>query len=154
LRVLLLFVGKTKDQRLNYLIGEYESRLKKFCDLALREIRDGERCDSAQRRMEKEGEALLARIRADAYVLALDPAGESMSSEEFALLIRQRRDRSLKDLVFVVGSHAGLSAPLKRRANKLLSLSAMTLNHEMARLLLVEQIYRAFTLIHHVPYHK
>jgi 23S rRNA (pseudouridine1915-N3)-methyltransferase len=104
--------------------------------------------------MAHEGEALLARVRADAYVLALDSAGESMNSEEFASLIRQRRDRSLKDLVFVVGSHVGLSAQVKRRANKLLSLSAMTLNHEMARLFLVEQIYRAFTLIHHIPYHK
>jgi len=154
LKVLLLFVGKTKDPNLDCLIREYQHRLKHFCDLTLKEIRDAEKGDKTQRRTEKEGEALLARVQADAYIVVLDPAGESMTSEAFASLIREKRDRSLKDLVFVIGSHAGLSDPVKKRANKLLSLSAMTLNHEMARLLLIEQIYRAFTLIHHIPYHK
>jgi 23S rRNA (pseudouridine1915-N3)-methyltransferase len=74
--------------------------------------------------------------------------------EKFAALIADKRDHSSKDLTFVVGNYWGLSNQVKKRANKILSLSQMTLNHEMARLVLLEQIYRAFTLIHRIPYHK
>jgi len=153
LKILLLFVGKTKNPDLASLIREYEGRLRHFCDLTLTGIRPAEDQDSA-RITNKEGEMLLARIGPDAFVVALDPVGESLTSGKFAALIEERRDHSLKDLVFVIGSHAGLSEKVKRRANKVLSLSAMTLNHEVARLILVEQLYRAFTLIHHIPYHK
>lgn len=153
MKILLLSVGKTKSPHLISLIREYEGRLHHFCDLTLTEIKPVEERETA-RMMDQEGEALLARIWPDAYVLALDPGGESLTSEKFATLIGGRREHSLKDLVFVIGSHLGLSNQVKKRANKLLSLSAMTLNHELARLVLIEQIYRAFTLIHHVPYHK
>jgi 23S rRNA (pseudouridine1915-N3)-methyltransferase len=153
LKILLLFVGKTKNQNLISLMREYERRLHHFCDLALTEIRPVGESETARMR-DKEGEALLARIRPDAFVLALDPAGESLTSEKFAALIADKRDHSSKDLTFVLGSHWGLSNQVKKRANKILSLSRMTLNHEMARLVLLEQIYRAFTLIHRIPYHK
>jgi 23S rRNA (pseudouridine1915-N3)-methyltransferase len=153
LKILLLFVGRTKNPDLVSLLREYERRIHHFCDLTLTGIRPAEERETA-RMMDKEGEMLLARIRPDAFVVALDPAGESLTSEKFASLISDRRDHSLKDLVFVIGSHQGLSDKVKKRANKILSLSAMTLNHEVAQLVLVEQIYRAFTLIHHIPYHK
>ena len=152
MKILLLFVGKTKNPDLISLLREYEKRLHHFCDLTLTNIRRGEGHDTAT--MDREGETLLARIRPDAFVVALGPAGESLTSKQFASLIAERRDHSLKELVFVIGSHAGLSEKVKSRANKVLSLSAMTLNHEIAQLVLVEQIYRAFTLIHHIPYHK
>ena len=153
MKIFLLFVGKTKNPDLISLLREYEKRIHHFCDLTLTGIRPAEDHD-AGRMMDREGEMLLARIRPDAFVVALDPAGESLTSRQFASLIGERRDHSLKDLVFVIGSHAGLSEKVKSRANKMLSLSAMTLNHEIAQLVLVEQIYRALTLIHHIPYHK
>jgi 23S rRNA (pseudouridine1915-N3)-methyltransferase len=153
LKIHLLFVGKTKNQSLISLMREYERRLHHFCDLALTEIRPVEESETARMR-DKEGEALLARIRPDAFVLALDPAGESLTSEKFAALIADQRDHSSKDLIFVIGNYWGLSNQVKKRANKILSLSRMTLNHEMTRLVLLEQIYRAFTLIHRIPYHK
>ena len=153
MKILLLFVGKTKNADLASLLREYEGRLQHFCDLTLTGIRPAEDHDSA-RITDREGETLLARVRPGAFVVALDPVGESLTSEKFAALIEERRDHSLKDLVFVIGSHAGLSDKVKKRANKILSLSTMTLNHDLARIVLVEQIYRAFTLIRQIPYHK
>jgi len=153
LKILLFFVGKTKNQNLDVLIKQYVSRLRHFCDLTVSEIRAVDEPETAKR-LDREGESLLARIRPSAYVMVLDPTGDGLTSKEFTSLIEDLRGRSLKDLVFVIGSHDGLSDRVKNRANKMLSLSTMTLNHEMARLVLLEQIYRAFTLIHHFPYHK
>jgi 23S rRNA (pseudouridine1915-N3)-methyltransferase len=152
-KILLLFVGKTKNQNLHVLIKQYVSRVRHFCDLTVSEIRAVDEPETSKR-LAKEGESLLASIRPGAYVMVLDPTGDSLASKEFASLIEDLRGRSLKDLVFVIGSHDGLSDRVKSRANKMLSLSAMTFNHEVARLVLLEQIYRAFTLIHHFPYHK
>jgi len=153
LKIVLLWVGKTKNQNLLSLLRDYEERVAHFCELLPKEVKAAEEVETA-RVMAKEGEKLLAKIQPDDYVVVLDSQGESLTSEELGAFIADKKDHSIKNLVFVVGGHWGLSASVKARANKLLSLSRMTLSHEMTRLILVEQIYRAFAWIHHVPYHK
>ena len=101
----------------------------------------------------KEGMELLRRAGEDAWLVALDERGPVLDSPAFARLIGQARDAG-RDLTFVLGGDEGLDAEVRERAWKVVSLSAMTLPHRLARLVLMEQIYRAFTLLRGEPYHK
>ncbi len=126
---------------------EYLSRINRFIRAEVVEIKE----DKSQREEEvirKEGAALLARIKNKKF-FALDPKGTSFSTEGFAQLIRGRND-----LIFVIGGANGLSEEVKRRAEKTISLSAMVFTHEIARILILEQIYRALTIEKGLKYHK
>lgn len=101
-----------------------------------------------------EGKRLLSRVETSDFLSLLDPGGQSLTTEEFAAFVAKHRDQSARTLVFAIGGCTGLSAEVRRRANFALSLSPMTFTHEMARYLLLEQLYRAFSIIHHLPYHK
>jgi 23S rRNA (pseudouridine1915-N3)-methyltransferase len=154
LKITLLWAGKTRNVHLKNLIEDYWKRLEHFCDLSLREVQPV-KADAAKGRLaELEGERLLARIDAPAYVVLLDSSGKSFTSEAFAAWLLKHRDESTRNLVFVIGGHEGLSQSLKQRANFTLSLSGFTFPHEMARCLLLEQIYRAFSVIQGLPYHR
>ncbi len=153
MKITLIWVGKTRNRQLACLLSEYLKRLRHFCELAVLEVKPAGEYQPELAK-EKEGERVLARLHTDDYVIMLDPAGAELSTESFAGLIGSKRDLSSKNLVFVTGGHYGVSSNLKRRSQQMLSLSKMTLGHEIARLVLLEQIYRAFTLIHHIPYHK
>jgi len=152
-KITLLWVGKTKNQSLLSLLEDYKTRVRHFCALSVIEVKPSEATDSFQV-IAGESERLLRKLQLGDYVVILDATGKSITTDEFTHLIIERRDHSLKNLVFVIGGHCGLSVQLKTRADFLLSLSRMTLNHELARVILLEQIYRAFCLIHHIPYHK
>jgi len=126
---------------------EYLSRINRFIRAEVIEIKE----DKSQREEEvirKEGAAILARIK-DKKFFALDPKGITMSTEGFAQMIRDRND-----LIFVIGGANGLSDEVKKRAEKTISLSAMTFTHEMARILILEQVYRALTIARGMKYHK
>ncbi len=152
-KLTLLWVGKTKNISLHLLIEDYGKRLRHFCELSQVEIRSVHEEDP-RRLVTQEGEKILAKIEQDDFLVLLDPKGKEFTSEEFSNLMSSYRDRSLARLVFVIGGHSGVSPAVRKRANQLVSLSRLTFNHQMARLFLLEQIYRAFTLIHHIPYHK
>jgi 23S rRNA (pseudouridine1915-N3)-methyltransferase len=153
MRIKFLWVGRTKDSNLRQLIGEYISRIRHFLEVSVIEIKPGEGGDP-QQVLDKERDRLLERLTADDYIVLLDSEGMGLTSEEFARMIAGLRDRSVKSLVFVVGGHYGVAEPVRSQAHQRVSLSRMTLTHELARVFLLEQIYRAFTLIHRVPYHK
>jgi 23S rRNA (pseudouridine1915-N3)-methyltransferase len=104
--------------------------------------------------MSLEGEQLLARVSSSDCLVLLDPAGQSLTTEKFAVFLAKQRDTSSRTLVFSIGGHEGFSEEVRLRANRILSLSPMTFTHELARCLLLEQIYRAFSILHHFPYHK
>ncbi len=153
MKLILRWIGKTKNPQLASLIGDYQSRIGGFVDLTLSEIKPVETQDPAQA-VVAEGKRLLSRLGKHDYLVALDPLGQQLKSERFAQIIAERREHSLKTMVFVVGGPGGLSDAVRNRSHRVISLSAMTFSHEIARLVLLEQIYRAFTLVHHVPYHK
>jgi len=134
-------------------LSEFQQRLRHFCELVVIEVKPAPECQPIQS-SRREGERVLARLHPEDFVIVLDPAGTELTTEDFAGLISGRRELSLKNLVFVAGGPYGNSSGLKQRSQRILSLSKMTLSHEMARLVLLEQLYRAFTLIHHIPYHK
>jgi 23S rRNA (pseudouridine1915-N3)-methyltransferase len=155
MRVVLAVVGKPKHAGLAAAVADYESRAARYWPLEIAEVREesarGGVGDAAVR--EREGERLEARLPAGAHVVACDPGGESMTSERFSAWLQQLRERG-RDAAFVIGGAFGLSDALRARAATRLSLAPWTLPHELARLVLAEQLYRAGTLVRGEPYHK
>ena len=153
MKLILRWIGKTRNPHLSALIGDYQARIGSLVDLTLSEVKGVPFQDPA-RAVEAEGRRLLKGLGRDDYLIAMDPQGQQLDSEKFARVIADRRDHSLKRMVFVLGGPDGLSQAVRVRSQRVISLSSMTFSHELARLLLLEQIYRAFTLVHHIPYHK
>jgi 23S rRNA (pseudouridine1915-N3)-methyltransferase len=153
LKIAILWVGKTRNFHLRNLIQDYWQRLSHFCELSLREVPPVKNEDRS-RIVSLESERLLAKVSPADLLVLLDPAGQSLTTEKFAAFLQRHRDSSSKILVFAIGGAEGFSEELRRRANKILSLSPMTFTHEIARGLLLEQIYRAFSILHKLPYHK
>ena len=154
MKITLLWVGKTRNVHLKSLIEDYWKRLGHFCELSLREVQPVQSETAKGRLASLEGERLLARVDASDHVVLLDSTGKSLTTERFAAWLCKHRDHSTRNLVFVIGGHEGISESVKRRADFCISLSQLTFTHEMARCLLLEQIYRAFSVIQGFPYHK
>ena len=153
MRITLLWIGKTKDPQLRQLVIDYSGRIRHFLDLSVLELKPVKGY-TLQRLLDEEEARLLEKFSDRDFLVLLDPQGEELTSIALADWMGEFRNLSNKRLVFVLGSHRGVGAGVKSRADRLLSLSRMTLTHEMARVILLEQIYRALTLIHRVPYHK
>lgn len=154
MRLVVAAVGRVKDAALRDACDRYAARVRRYLRLEVREVRSGSRPDAdaaGARRIE--GAALLAALPVEAAIVALTRAGTPLSSEGFANRLAGWRDRA-RDVAFVIGGTHGLAEHLLGRADERLSLSALTLPHELARLVLLEQLYRACTILRGEPYHK
>jgi 23S rRNA (pseudouridine1915-N3)-methyltransferase len=153
MRVRLIWVGKTKDARLRALSDEYLKRLSRFTRCEITELRE-----SAARQgnegIEDEGRRIISALRSDALTVLLDVDGRQWSSQELAAEVERWQVKGEKEVAFITGGPYGVSAEVESRANLRWSLSRLTLTHEMARVLLLEQLYRAYTIIHGLPYQK
>ncbi len=149
-----VWIGKTKDRPCAALIDEYLKRLARFASYEISELKDASGSADATRVIQMESVKLLAAVERDEFVVLLDETGQQMSSVEVAEFIQARQQQGCKRVAFLLGGFAGVSAAVKKRAQLKLALSRMTLTHELARVLLTEQLYRAYTLIAGVPYHK
>lgn len=146
-KVQLLCVGRLKEKFYTDACAEYEKRLSRYCTLEVTELPEtGD--------IEKDGAALLARIPSGAYVVALCIEGKSYSSEELAALFSDCASSGRSRLVFLIGGSDGLSPAVKVRSDVRLSMSRMTFPHHLARVMALEQIYRAFTICEGGKYHK
>ncbi len=150
----LVWIGKTKNRPCAALMAEYLKRLTRFASYEISELKDTHGSADERRVIQLESAKLLAAVEHDDFVILLDEAGEQRSSVEFAELIQAKQQQGCKRVAFVIGGFAGVSEEVKKRAQFKLALSRMTLTHEFARVLLTEQLYRAYTLIAGVPYHK
>ncbi|MBQ3726354.1 MAG: 23S rRNA (pseudouridine(1915)-N(3))-methyltransferase RlmH [Selenomonadaceae bacterium] len=146
MKINLIVVGKLKEKFLVDGVAEYFKRLKKFSRLEVREVPE---C----RTVEEEGQKILSLVPKDSWLCVLDVSGAELSSEDFAKKIAALNLSGVSNLTFAIGGAFGLSDELRRAASFRLSLSRMTLTHQMARLVLVEQIYRAFKINRGEPYH-
>jgi 23S rRNA (pseudouridine1915-N3)-methyltransferase len=155
MKICLLVVGKTDDDRIADLVEIYSSRLQHYVNFELQIIPDLKRTKnlSAQQQKHQEGTLILAQLEKSDFVTLLDEKGKMMSSMQFATLMNKRSVSGLKRLVFVIGGPYGFSPQVYDRAQSKLSLSAMTFSHQMVRLFAVEQLYRAFTILKNEPYH-
>lgn len=150
----ILLLGKTKDSFLSEGIAEYCKRLKHYTSIQLKVLKVKNFKGSDQYIKEKEGEILLNNIHPASMIIALDAKGQQFSSEKFATLISQWQLSGKKHISFIIGGPLGLSDELLRRAEKKISLSQMTFTHDMVRLFLLEQLYRAYTINAGEKYHK
>lgn len=156
MRLALYCVGKLSESWLQAGVAEYAGRIRRylgFAEVELKEEKGGRKQDQRQIR-EREGERLLGRLPQQAFTIVLDEGGKQRTSEQLAELLGQRMLEGCPEVALVIGGAYGLSAAVKARADLLLSLSSLTLTHQMARLLLCEQLYRGLTILRNEPYHN
>jgi len=155
MRVMIAAVGRPKDQALAAAIREYETRASRYWPLEVIEVKAerGDAATPADTVRTREGERIRQRVGMPATTVACDIGGESMSSEHFASWLQAERE-SARDVAFLIGGAFGLAENLRDGARLRLSLAPWTLPHELARLVLAEQLYRAGTIVRGEPYHK
>ena len=146
MKITLVTVGRLKEKFLVDGVNEYLKRIKNFCKIEIREVAE---C----RTVEDEGKKLLAQVPRNSLLIVLDVAGVELTSENFAQKISELTLRGMVDITFLIGGAFGLSDEVRRAADFRLSLSRMTFTHQLARLIVVEQIYRAFKINRNEPYH-
>ena len=159
LNITILCVGKIKESYFADAIAEYSKRLTRYCKLTISEVKDEPTPDSpsAQEKsliLEKEGQRILEKIPDSAHVTALCIEGHTRTSEKLALQIEELATAGNSHLVYIIGGSLGLSDKVKSRANHKLSFSPMTFPHQLMRVILLEQLYRAFQINNGGKYHK
>ena len=156
MKIKIIALGKIKEKFLKDGIDEFLKRLTPYTSIEITELTPVEIKDEnlTQKALEEEGEKILSLIKEDAFVITMEILGKQLSSEEFAQKINEITVNGTSELVFVIGSSCGLSKNVSDRANFKMSMSKMTFLHQFARLILVEQIYRAFKILKGEKYHK
>jgi 23S rRNA (pseudouridine1915-N3)-methyltransferase len=152
MRVRVFWIGKSRLPGVAALTEEYAKRLGRYCEFHGQELRETLREGKKSAGGFTAAETNLFKRSEDAYRVALDPAGRPWSSPELAAFLKKKRDGGSRAVAFCVGGAEGFSQSFRERADLLLSLSPMTLPHELARVMLLEQLYRAFTLLAGHPY--
>ena len=151
MKLTFLSVGKDRSGLFSPGVDEYVKRLSHTAKVAVQELPESRA--SGDKAKEEEGQALLNKLSSRDVLVALDERGKALSSVDFAKWLGRQQD-SAKDVAFVIGGDEGLSAAVREKAGLVLSLSAMTLPHRLARLILLEQVYRGFSILRGEPYHK
>ena len=153
MRLRVIWTGKTKDARLRELQLDYERRLSHFARCEIVEIRESSGAGT-KAGIDKDSRSISDRLSNGAVTVLLDPEGSNWSSPELAAQIQRWENQGTKEVTFIVGGPNGVSAELAATVTKRWSMSRLTLTHEMARVVLLEQLYRAYTIIQGLPYQK
>ena len=159
MKITLITVGKIKEKYLKDAIAEYTKRLSKYCKLDVVEVSDEKTPDNASEIVEeqirsKEGERILKYVKDDAYVITLEIKGKQLTSEQLADKIDTLGINGTSHITFIIGGSIGLGQDVLNRSNYALSFSKMTFPHQLMRVILLEQVYRSYRIIHGEPYHK
>lgn len=150
MRFRFIWIGKTKDKNWLALQEEYLRRLSHFVKCEIVEIRD----QPSRDQKEIEGKRIIENLNPNSFVCVLDVKGRALSSPDLAKEIEKWQNRGLKEVSFIIGGAEGVSSAVAEMADISLSLSFLTFTHEMARVVMLEQMYRAFTIIRGFPYQK
>ncbi|HEU4151009.1 TPA: 23S rRNA (pseudouridine(1915)-N(3))-methyltransferase RlmH [Streptococcus pneumoniae] len=159
MKIKVVTVGKLKEKYLKDGIAEYSKRISIFAKFEMIELSDEKTPDKAsesenQKILEIEGQRILSKIADRDFVIVLAIEGKTFFSEEFSKQLEETSIKGFSTLTFIIGGSLGLSSSVKNRANLSVSFGRLTLPHQLMRLVLVEQIYRAFTIQQGFPYHK
>lgn len=159
MNITVVCIGKLKEKYWVGAIEEYRKRLSKYCTFSIDELKEERLSDNPSKAEEEsvkslEGKSILKRIKKNAYVITLEIKGNQLSSEALADKVNKLGIEGRSDITFVIGGSLGLSHEVGQRADYTLSFSAMTFPHQMMRVILLEQIYRAFKINKNEQYHK
>ena len=151
--------GKIKEQYLKDAIAEYTKRLSKYCSLTITELPDEQVPNNlndtiAQNIKQAESNNILAHTKKDSYVICLDLKGKQYTSEEFSKKIENISLNQNSHITFIIGGTLGMTDDLLKKANELICFSKMTFPHQLIRVFLLEQLFRAFKISHHETYHR
>lgn len=152
MKIYFICVGKLKENYFTLAVDEYRKRLSRFCDLTVIEVEEASKETNLLKKNEIEGKRILEKCRGT--IISLDRCGEMLSSEEFAETLSERFSHGVSEISFVIGGSNGLSDEVKNQSYKLISFGKITFPHQLFRVVLSEQVYRAFTIINGLPYHK
>ena len=152
MKLRVLWLGKTRDPWIKSGVAEYVTRIRRYLPLTIDELKD-EKDATQQEGRRREGERLLKQISPQTVLVVLDERGQQLTSVQFAEFVGKQRDNGTPELAFAIGGAYGFSDELRNRATKVLALSAMTFTHQMVRPFLLEQLYRACTILNNDPYH-
>lgn len=157
MKLRLVCVGKLSTPFIKAGVDDYLTRVRRYTSIEIIETKEGRGSTGKKifaQNVAREGENILRKISSEAVVIALDERGREMSSRQLAIFLEKHMVEGTGELVFVIGGAYGLSEAVKGRCDTILSLSRLTLPHQLARLLLLEQIYRGFTILRNEPYHN
>lgn len=159
MKITIITVGKIKEKFYRDAISEYEKRLSKYCKMEIKEVQDEKTPDNASESvnrqiLEKEGERIRNLIPKDSYVIPLAIEGKKYDSVGFSQLIQKTTLSGVSHITFIIGGSLGIVDEIKKASSQMISFSDMTFPHQLMRVILLEQIYRAFRIINGEPYHK
>ena len=159
MKITILTVGIIKEKFFEQAVAEYSKRLSRYCKLEIIQVADEKTPDGASETVEeqikeKEGNRILSQIKEDAYVIALAIEGKMLDSVELSEKLEKLGISGVSHIVIVIGGSLGLSKEVMQRADFSLSFSKMTFPHQLMRVIALEQIYRAYRIMNHQPYHK
>jgi len=147
-------IGKNNERFIDDGIQVYLKKIKYFTEINFQVFTDIKGIKEIVILKEKEAEKYLSKIESDDYVILLDENGTTFSSRKFAQFIEQRQNQSIRKCIFIAGGAFGFDKRLYQRANIKISLSEMTFSHQLIRIIFLEQLYRAYSIIHNFPYHN
>ncbi len=157
MKINIITVGKIKEKYLKDAIDEYKKRLSKFCNLSIIEVNESvakvENDANIKKSLEDEAQSIISKLKNE-YVIALDIEGKEYSTIEISEKIKEITLKGASEISFIIGGSYGLDNSIKKRADLRLSFSRLTFPHQLFRVILLEQIYRAFKIINNEPYHK
>ncbi|HRH56932.1 MAG TPA: 23S rRNA (pseudouridine(1915)-N(3))-methyltransferase RlmH [Chitinophagales bacterium] len=154
MKIEIWWIGKTFQDFTQKGYTEFLKRIQKFTAVSVVEIPELKGQTQAKTIKSLEAERILAKLKPDDMLILLDEKGKRLSSSGFASYIQQKDNQSVKKLVFLIGGAFGFDEKIYERANEKISLSDMTFSHQLIRLIFMEQLYRAYTIIHNFPYHN
>jgi 23S rRNA (pseudouridine1915-N3)-methyltransferase len=150
----VISVGLPKDKHIQYLTDSYLERIKNYSSISLKMVRQEPLSSKAETAALRKEAKKLVELMEGCYNIVLDKDGDMMNSELFANFLNKRIIGGVKVMNIIIGGPIGIDISIKQRADKILSLSSMTFPHELTMVIIVEQIYRAFAIMHGLPYHK
>lgn len=155
MNIKILMIGKTDNSIMKSIVDDYSKRLSMYINFSfevINDIKNAKNLTEIQQK-EKEGELILAKLKPSDHLILLDENGENFSSIGFSEFIQKKMNSGIKTLVLVIGGPYGFSESVYKKANGKIALSKMTFSHQMIRMIIVEQLYRAFTILNNEPYH-
>lgn len=154
MKIELWWIGKTFQDFTQKGCAAYLHRIKKFTSLEIIELQEIKGQTQPKTIKAMEAEKVIAKLKPEDYLILLDEKGKNLSSVDFASYIQKKDNQAVRKLVFLIGGAYGFDEKLYERANDTISLSSMTFSHQLIRLIFMEQLYRAYTILHNFPYHN